>query len=81
MHDSLTLTSGPDVPILIEDATKQEYVDWSQADNETFDYFETFNPIYGDDAFSCPSIKTARAHATFTSEPVYVYFMTIVPSM
>lgn len=81
VHSSLSLTSGPVVPTLIEDATKQEYVNWSQADNETFDYFETFNPIYGDDAFSCPSIKTARAHAMFTSEPVYIYFMTIVPSV
>ncbi|KAJ8036380.1 Cholinesterase [Holothuria leucospilota] len=72
--------NNPFVPELLEDAVKQEYVDWSQWDNQTSDYFDTIVPILGDEAFSCPSVKTARAHATMTSAPLFMYFMTQVPT-
>ncbi|KAJ8036382.1 Acetylcholinesterase [Holothuria leucospilota] len=71
---------NPFVPKILEDAVKQEYVDWSQWDNDTYDFFDTINYMFGDEPFSCPSLKTARAHATMTSEPVFLYFMTQVPT-
>ncbi|XP_071826150.1 cholinesterase-like [Apostichopus japonicus] len=67
--------------VIVEDAVKQQYVPWEYADHEDFDYFETFNPIYGDEVFSCPSLVRARAHAMMTSGPVYLYFMTVVPTV
>lgn len=63
----------------MEDAVKQQYVDWSNSDQEDHDYFEAIIQIYGDDEFSCPAIFTARAHTMMTSSPVYLYYMTHVP--
>ncbi|XP_071826178.1 cholinesterase-like isoform X2 [Apostichopus japonicus] len=77
---SLLVTNGVS-PKIVEDAVKQQYVPWEYADNEDFDYFEYFNPIYGDEAFSCPTVKTARAHAMMTSEPLFLYLMTIAPTV
>ncbi|KAJ8036005.1 Acetylcholinesterase 1 [Holothuria leucospilota] len=64
---------------LIENAVKQEYVDWSQADNASADYFSTILPIYADITFSCSALDIIRGHSYHT-EPVFQYFMTHVPS-
>ncbi|PIK48529.1 putative cholinesterase 1 [Apostichopus japonicus] len=77
---SLLITNGAS-PKIVEDAVKQQYVPWEYADDEHLDYFEYFNPIYGDEAFSCPTVKTARAHAMMTSEPLFLYLMTIAPTV
>lgn len=80
MTTSLLVTNGVS-PKIVEDAVKQQYVPWEYADDEDLDYFEYFNPIYGDEAFSCPTVKTARAHAMMTSEPLFLYLMTIAPTV
>lgn len=58
---------------------KHEYVDWSRVEQPDYNYLRSIVDIYGDDEFSCPAILTARAHATMTSEPVYLYYFTHVP--
>ncbi|KAJ8036009.1 Cholinesterase [Holothuria leucospilota] len=63
---------------LTENAVKQEYIDWSQANNSSADFFLTFLPIYGDSAFSCPAVDIIRAHSRST-QPVFQYFFTHVP--
>lgn len=75
---SLTVISGY-TSDLMEDAVKQQYIDWSNSDQEDHDYFEAIIQIYGDDEFSCPAIFTARAHTMMMSSPVYLYYMTHVP--
>ncbi|PIK47896.1 putative cholinesterase 1 [Apostichopus japonicus] len=65
---------------IIEDSVKQEYMDWSQADNDTADYFLQYLPIYGDITFSCPANEIIRAHASVMTSPVYQYFLTHVPT-
>ncbi|PIK57374.1 putative cholinesterase 1 [Apostichopus japonicus] len=75
---SLTTISGFTADLL-EDAVKQEYVDWADAETPGYNYFHTIVSVYGDDEFSCPAILTARAHAMMTSQPVYLYHFTHVP--
>ncbi|XP_071825867.1 acetylcholinesterase-like [Apostichopus japonicus] len=65
---------------IVEDSIKQQYVDWAHWDDPNHDYFDTMSRIYGDEAFSCPCLKTARDRAMMTSHPVYLYFFTQVPT-
>lgn len=65
---------------LLISAVAQQYVDWSQAGNDSYDYFQTVSLINGDEIFSCPAMLVARSHAKMSSEPVYLYFMTHVPT-
>lgn len=63
---------------LMENAIKQEYVDWSQAENVSADYLDTFVELRTDQTYSCDAIETAKKHAMMEL-PVYVYFLTQIP--
>ncbi|KAJ8036004.1 Acetylcholinesterase [Holothuria leucospilota] len=80
MTNAIIQFTGKFTNDLIENAVKQEYVDWSQADNASADYFLTVLPIYGDTAFSCAVLDIIRAHS-YSKEPVFQYFFTHIPSM
>ncbi|XP_071789077.1 cholinesterase-like [Asterias amurensis] len=64
----------------IADSVRMQYVDWSQADNETADYFNSFVEFAGDFAFVCPTDNVARIHAQ-AGDTVFLYQMTQVPTV
>lgn len=76
---SLLQGTGKFVNGLIEDSVKQEYVDWSQADNDSADYLDTFVRIRSDNRYSCGAIEVSKAHASLQI-PAYLYKMTQIPS-
>ncbi|XP_072048621.1 cholinesterase-like [Amphiura filiformis] len=65
---------------LVEDSIRQEYVDWSVADDPEADYFDAWNYYAGDAAFACPATIETRAHAMAGEHDVYQYYFTNVPS-
>lgn len=71
--------TGEYVSSLIEDSVEQEYVDWSQADNESADYLGTFVRFRTDQRYSCGATYVSKVHAKF-GIPVYLYKMTQIPS-
>ncbi|XP_071825554.1 cholinesterase-like [Apostichopus japonicus] len=76
---SLLQGTGKFVNGLIEDSVKQEYVDWSHADNDSADYLDTFVRIRSDQRYSCGAIEVSKAHARLQI-PAYLYKMTQIPS-
>ena len=57
-----------------------QYIDWSQADNETADYFHALVELNGDSLFVCPTDRVARIHAQ-EGGTVFLYQMTQVPTV
>ncbi len=67
---------------VIMDSIRQQYVDWSIADDPEADYLDPWNYYAGDSMFICPSVMEMRSH-TLTSDglhDIYQYFFTHVPS-
>ena len=66
---------------VILDSVRQQYVDWSIADDPEADYFDPWNYYVVDSMFACPSVMELRSH-TMASDghDVYQYFYTHVPS-
>ena len=68
---------------VIMDSIRQQYVDWSIADDPEADYFDPWNYYAGDAMFICAPIMEMRSH-TLTSDglhDIYQYFFTHVPSI
>ncbi|XP_071788163.1 cholinesterase-like [Asterias amurensis] len=63
----------------IADAIRLQYVDWSQADNVSADYFEAVKNFYTDFFFTSSTDLVARYHVQ-GGNAVYMYQMTHVPS-
>ncbi|XP_072048619.1 uncharacterized protein [Amphiura filiformis] len=66
---------------LVEDSIRQEYVDWSVADDPETDYFDAWNYYVGDASFACPATMETRAHVIAEEHDVYQYYFTHVPSI
>ena len=64
---------------IVEEATFQEYTDWTTADDPAADYFRSEVDFAGDIDNICPSDKVMRLHAD-NGGTVYKYFMTHEPS-
>ncbi|XP_022101723.1 cholinesterase 1-like [Acanthaster planci] len=62
---------------LLMDAIKQQYVDWSQADNQTANYLKSYVEYFGDSAFVSGTDQVARDHAQ-SGDDVFMYQMTRV---
>ncbi|XP_022101724.1 cholinesterase 1-like [Acanthaster planci] len=62
---------------LLMDAIKQQYVDWSQADNQTANYLKSYVEYLGDFAFVSGTDRVARYHAQ-SGDDVFLYQMTRV---
>ncbi|XP_038069714.1 cholinesterase 1-like [Patiria miniata] len=60
---------------LLADAIKQEYVDWSQADNADADYLQSYLDYFTDCLFVSGTDRVARYHAQ-TGDNVFMYQMT-----
>ena len=65
---------------LIIDSFKQEYVDWSLADNPDADYYAAYSDVIGDDRYRCPANLELRAHAETSEFELYQYYFTHTPS-
>ncbi|XP_072048623.1 acetylcholinesterase-like [Amphiura filiformis] len=66
---------------LVEDSIRQQYINWSVADDPEADYFDAWNYYAGDVAFACPATMETRAHAMAGEHDVYQYYFTHVPSV
>ncbi|XP_072048620.1 cholinesterase-like [Amphiura filiformis] len=66
---------------LVEDSIRQEYFDWSFADDPEADYFDAWNYYAGDAAFACPATMETREHAMAGEHDIYQYYFTHVPSI
>ncbi|XP_022101725.1 cholinesterase 1-like [Acanthaster planci] len=62
---------------LLMDAIKQQYVDWSQADNQTANYLKSYVEYLTDSAFVSGTDQVARYHAQ-SGDDVFMYQMTRV---
>ncbi|XP_038069155.1 cholinesterase 1-like [Patiria miniata] len=62
---------------LLVDAIKQEYVDWSQADNADADYLQSYLDYFTDEFFVSGTDRVARYHAQ-SGDNVFMYQMTRV---
>ncbi|XP_030829215.1 cholinesterase 1 [Strongylocentrotus purpuratus] len=75
---SLMVTYGITEDILIA-AIRQEYTDWTIADNSSANQMPSYIECAGDQGFSCPSDQFARYHAG-VGDTVFKYFFTHEPS-
>ena len=80
---STYLTNSNDV---ILDSIRNEYVDWSIADDPEADYFDIFKNMAGDYTFSCPAVMETRAHVLAAGDGgddagIYQYLFTHTPSV
>ncbi|KAJ8035981.1 Acetylcholinesterase [Holothuria leucospilota] len=57
---------------------EQQYLDWSNVDDVTFNHFDTYNEILTDEAFRCPTDKMARIYAEHDNT-VYAYLFNHLP--
>ncbi|XP_033624927.1 cholinesterase 1-like [Asterias rubens] len=64
----------------LADAIRSWYIDWSQADNKTADYFQIFVESFTDFYFACGIDRVARFHAQ-EGDDVFLYQMTHVPGV
>ncbi|XP_038079002.1 cholinesterase 1-like [Patiria miniata] len=64
----------------LTDAIRMQYIDWSQADNDSYDFFRSYVDFATDFSYACPVDQVARYHAQ-SGDDVYVYQMTHVPSV
>lgn len=60
-------------------AIEQEYVDWSQVDNKSANYFDTYVKLATDEAFYCPCDEVARTFRQ-RGNTVYKYLFNHIPS-
>ena len=65
---------------LILDAVRQQYVDWTTANDPEANFFDTFVRITTDEPFLCPTDAVARVYAKVGAD-TYTYHMTHVPSV
>ncbi|XP_071825575.1 acetylcholinesterase-like [Apostichopus japonicus] len=63
---------------IILSAIEQQYLDWSNFDDVTFNHFDTYNEILTDEAFYCPTDKIAKTYAKHNNS-VYVYLFNHLP--
>jgi carboxylesterase type B len=61
-------------------AIRMRYTDWSQADNNDYDYFRSYVEYATDFYFACGTDKVARTHFQ-GGDNVFLYQMTHVPSV
>ncbi|XP_071788164.1 cholinesterase-like [Asterias amurensis] len=80
LSQHLNYAFGPEHDPILADTFRMQYIDWSQADNETADYFNALVELNGDSAFVCPTDRVARIHAQ-EGGTVFLYQMTQVPTV
>ncbi|XP_022105576.1 cholinesterase-like [Acanthaster planci] len=64
----------------LQDAIRMKYIDWSQADNDDYDYFRSHVEYVTDSDFACPTDLVARFHFQ-GGDNVFLYQMTHVPTL
>lgn len=63
---------------IILSAIEQQYLDWSNADDVTYNHFDTYNEIITDEAFYCPTDHMAQTYSKGNNS-AYVYLFNHLP--